>query len=40
MELIISLALGAWIFIGGWISYKSIKKEQAGITKDEGENDQ
>lgn len=28
MELIISLALGAWIFIGGWVSYKSMKKEQ------------
>ena len=27
MELIISIALGAWIAIGGWLSYRSIKKE-------------
>ena len=27
MELIIAVALGAWITIGGWLSYRSIKKE-------------
>ena len=27
MELVISIALGLWIFIGGWISYKTLKKE-------------
>ncbi len=27
MELVIALALGAWIAFGGWISYRSIKKE-------------
>lgn len=27
MELVISLALGLWIFIGGWVSYKSLKNE-------------
>ncbi len=27
MELIISLLLGVWIALGGWISYKNIKKE-------------
>ena len=27
MEWIISIALGAWIAFGGWISYRSIKKE-------------
>lgn len=27
MELVISLSLGLWIFIGGWISYKTLKKE-------------
>ncbi len=31
MELVISLALGMWIFIGGWVSYKSMKKEQESI---------
>lgn len=27
MELIIAIALGAWISFGGWISYRSIRKE-------------
>ncbi len=27
MELVIAIALGAWIAFGGWISYRSIKKE-------------
>ena len=29
MELIISIALGVWISIGGWLAYRSIKKEYA-----------
>lgn len=32
MELVISIALGAWISLGGWLAYKSLKKEY----KDEG----
>lgn len=27
MELVISLALGLWISVGGWISYRSLKSE-------------
>lgn len=27
MELIISIALGAWISLGGWLAYKSLKNE-------------
>lgn len=27
MELVISIALGAWISLGGWLAYKSFKKE-------------
>lgn len=27
MELVISIALGAWISLGGWLAYKSLKKE-------------
>lgn len=27
MELVISLALGAWISLGGWLAYRSLKKE-------------
>lgn len=27
MELIISLALGAWISFGSWLAYKNLKKE-------------
>jgi hypothetical protein len=27
MELIISIVLGVWIAIGGWVSYKSLKRE-------------
>lgn len=27
MELIIAIALGAWISIGGWLAYKNLKKE-------------
>lgn len=27
MELVISIALGIWISINGWISYKSLRKE-------------
>lgn len=27
MELVISIALGAWISLGGWLAYRSLKKE-------------
>ena len=27
MELIISIVLGVWIAIGGWVSYKRLKRE-------------
>ena len=27
MELVISIALGAWISLGGWLAYKSLKNE-------------
>ena len=27
MEWVISVALGVWISIGGWLAYRSIKKE-------------
>lgn len=27
MELVVSIALGAWISLGGWLSYKSLKNE-------------
>ncbi len=27
MELLISIALGAWISFGGWLAYKSLKAE-------------
>ena len=27
MELVITLFLGAWISFGGWIGYRSVKKE-------------
>ena len=27
MELVICVVLGAWISIGGWLAYKSLKKE-------------
>lgn len=27
MELVITLFLGAWIAIGGWLGYRSIKNE-------------
>lgn len=27
MELIITLFLGAWIALGGWMGYRSVKKE-------------
>ncbi len=37
MELVIALALGAWISFGGWISYRSIKKEFSGKSGDDGE---
>lgn len=30
MELMITLFLGGWIFIGGYLSYRSIKKEYIG----------
>ena len=30
MEVVIAIALGAWIAFGGWISYRSIKKEFSG----------
>ena len=33
MELVISILLGVWIAIGGWLGYKSVKKEYA--TKEE-----
>lgn len=34
MELVISIALGLWISFGGWISYKSIKREYTGEGKE------
>lgn len=27
MELVISIVLGVWISIGGWLSYRSLKEE-------------
>ncbi len=27
MEFVISLFLGTWIFIGGWLAYKNLKKD-------------
>lgn len=27
MELVICIALGIWISFGGWLSYRSLKKE-------------
>lgn len=27
MELIISICLGLWISIGGWLAYRGLKKE-------------
>ena len=27
MELVISIALGVWIAVGGWVAYRSIRKE-------------
>lgn len=33
MELIISVALGAWISIGGWVAYKALKEEYVSIMK-------
>ena len=27
MELVISIALGVWISVGGWLAYRSLKKE-------------
>lgn len=27
MELVICVALGAWISFGGWLAYKSLKKD-------------
>ena len=27
LELVISIALGIWILIGGWLAFKSLKKE-------------
>ena len=29
MEAVISIALGVWISAGGWIAYRSLKKEFA-----------
>ena len=34
MELVISIALGLWISLGGWLSYKSIKKEYTNEGKE------
>lgn len=31
MELVISIALGIWISIGGWLAFKHINKEYANI---------
>ena len=39
MELVISIALGAWIAFGGWISYRSIRKELSGRNGHDGEGD-
>ena len=30
MELVISIALGIWISLGGWLAYQSLKKEYRG----------
>lgn len=27
MELVISIALGIWVSIGGWLAYRCLKKE-------------
>jgi type II secretory pathway component PulJ len=27
MELVISIVLGAWISVGGWLAYRSLEKE-------------
>ena len=27
MELVISIALGLWISVGGWLAYRSLKNE-------------
>lgn len=35
MEFVISIALGAWISFGGWLAYKSLKKE---YTQEEDDN--
>lgn len=29
-ELVIGIALGAWISFGGWLAYRSLKKEYEG----------
>ena len=39
MELIIAIALGAWISFGGWISYRSIKKDCSGRNGHDGTGD-
>lgn len=39
MELVISIALGAWIAFGGWISYRSIKKEFSGQNDHDGKGE-
>lgn len=33
MELVISLALGAWISLGGWLAYRSLKKEYSDVER-------
>lgn len=29
MELVISIVLGAWIAVGGWLAYRNLKNEYA-----------
>lgn len=36
MELVISIALGVWISLGGWLAYKSLKKEYGSNKGDNG----
>ena len=33
MELVISLALGAWISLGGWLACRSLKKEYSDVER-------
>lgn len=35
MELVISIILGVWISVGGWLSYRNLKKEYDGEGDDQ-----